>query len=147
MLKVVDRWPCQPHTDQSECIYWHTAICNSVIDNLLHYDRCTITGSRIWDIGARIFRFNPHRRFPHHEHVVKESDSNTKVCRRDVSWVKLQYHWLHPWMTVSCKSFLPLSFLKATAGLLTTSVSLNSLLFMKNVFDSHLLVFVKTNSD
>ena len=47
--------------DQSECVYWHTAVCHFVADNLSQYDRSSTTGISNWGVGAIISRFNHDR--------------------------------------------------------------------------------------
>ena len=56
----------------SECIYWHTAMCNFVADTLSQYDRSSTTGIRNWGVGAKISRFNHDRSIHQHRHVVKD---------------------------------------------------------------------------
>ena len=82
MLQIVERWPCQPYTDKSECIYWHTAMSDLVADNLSQYGRSSTTGIRNWGVGAIISRFNYDRSIHHNQHVLK-----VQTHKHNAKWI------------------------------------------------------------
>ena len=71
----MERWHCQPYTDQSECIYWRTAMFTLVEDDIMTDPIPQESRSLVFELSYLSFQ-PPHACF-HQQQVAKESASKT----------------------------------------------------------------------